>query len=136
MDRIDRLLSRQLQSMNRHLAKEKKVLEQLLKEEKPEVILHDGMRHFFNKNELELIARLLPEEKHRILMLPIYIELNSSKFGKGTARVCGISEVMVISKLLDKKAEGDEMFIYRPEIRIIRKKLPTTTQYMLTATLG
>ncbi len=121
--------------MNRHLAKEKKVLEQLLEEEKPEVILRDGMPHFFNKKELELIAGLLPEEKHRILRLPIYIELSSSKFGRGTARVCGIPEVMVISKLLDKKAEGDEMFIYRPEIRIIRKKLPTTTQYMLTATL-
>ncbi len=135
MDRIDRLLSRQLQAMNRHLAKEKRSLSELLKEEKPRVMLRDGMPHYFKKKELELLAELLPREKHKILRLPIYIELSSSRFGKGTARVCGVAEVQVISKLLERKTEGDEMFIYRPEIRVVRKKLPTTTQYMFTTTL-
>lgn len=133
-DRLDRLLSRQLRSMNRHLAKRKKSLTELHKAEKPSVILRDGMPHPFKRRELEFLAELLPDEKQRVLRLPIYIELGSSRFGRGTARVTGRAEVEVVSKILDREGQGDQIFVYKPEIRVIRRKLPTTTQYMFTAT--
>ncbi len=132
---IDRLLAKQIRAMNRHLAVEKFSLEDLLSQDKPRVILRDGSAHYFRREELEFLSSLLSERDRKILRLPIYIELSSSRFGKGTARVCGTAEVKVISAIIGREASGDEIFIYKPEIKLIRKKLPTTTQYMFTTTL-
>ena len=46
------------------------------------------------------------------------------------ARISGNLETQIVSSILGKDNESDEIFIYRPEIQILRKKLPTTTQYM------
>lgn len=132
-ERMGRMLSTQIRMMNRHLATRKKSLPELLKEEKPSVTLRDGMPHHFKKKELEYLKEILPPEKRRRLKLPIYIELASSRFGKGTARVCGRAEVEVVSRILGKERGGDEMFVYKPEVRVVRRKLPTSTQYMFTA---
>ncbi len=130
-----RILSKQVRAMNRHLAKNRIDLESLLKEEKPEVILQDGSRHIFKEKELKKLARLLPKSMHRRLRLPIYMELSSGKYGSGTARVSGKLECEVVRKVLDKSDDGDELFIYRPEVRKLRKELSTTTQYMFTLSL-
>jgi hypothetical protein len=135
MESYDRILAMQLKAMNRHLARDKKSLARLLKEGKPTVRLRDGTDQYFKREELKFLASLLPKDMHRLLRLPIYIELSSARFGRGTARVCGKAEVEVISKILEKEAWGDEMFVYKPEIPAIRKKLPTTTQYIFTTTL-
>lgn len=132
---IDKLLARQIRAMNRHLAVEKLSLADLLSQDKPRVMLRDGSVHHFQKEELEFLSSLLSERERKILRLPIYIELSSSRFGKGTARVCGRAEVKVISAIIGRESPGDEIFVYKPEIKAIRKKLPTTTQYMFTTTL-
>ena len=131
-DRTFRILSKELQAMNKHLAKSKVDLESLLKEEKPKVILKDDSEHVFKKDELEKLAGLLPEFMHKRLRLPIYIELSSGKYGRGTGRVSGGVECRVVRKVLDKDDNGDELFIYRPDIKKLRKELPTTTQHMFT----
>ncbi len=131
-DKTSRILSKQLQARNQHLAKTKVDLESLLKEEEPKVILKDGSEHAFKREELEKLAALLPESMHKRLMLPIYIELSSDKYGSGTARVSGELECEVVRKVLDKGDDGDELFIYRPETGKLRKELPTTTQYIFT----
>jgi len=131
-DRTFRILSKELQAMNKHLAKRKVDLESLLKEEKPKVILKDDSEHVFKKDELEKLAGLLPEFMHKRLRLPIYIELSSGKYGRGTGRVSGGVECRVVRKVLDKDDNGDELFIYRPDIKKLRKELPTTTQHMFT----
>ncbi len=131
-DKTSHILSKQLQAMNQHLAKTKIDLESLLKEERPKVILKDGSEHVFKRDELEKLAALLPESMHNRLMLPIYIELSSDKYGSGTARVSGELECEVVRKVLDKGDGGDELFIYRPETGKLRKELPTTTQYIFT----
>lgn len=72
-DKAFRILSKQLQAMNRHLAKTKLDLESLLKEERPKIIQRDGSVHAFERVELEMLASILPRDLHRRLRLPIYI---------------------------------------------------------------
>lgn len=134
MDRTTRILSKQLQMLNQHLAKSRSTLESLLAEDKPVIELRNGSQHYFKKQELEKIADILPVEEHRRLRLPIYIELSSAKYGSGTARIAGRTESRVVGALLGKAAE-EELFVYRPELRVLRKKLPTTTQYMFTLSI-
>ncbi len=122
-------LRKQIQNLNRHLPKGRASLAKLLKQDKPGVEIKDGSTHRFKKKELEYLADILPEEKYSRLKLPIIIRI-SPELGRGASKVTGKVEREVFRKILDKE-EGDsnEMVIYRPEMRAIRKKLPTTTQY-------
>lgn len=128
---------KQMRLLNRHLASSKKDLAALLREGQPRVTLKDGSAHHFNAEELKLIANVLPEKLHKSLKLPVFIELSSSKYGPGTARVSGRAECALVSSILKKELgeEEMEMFIYRPEVRELRKRLKTTTQYMFTTSL-
>lgn len=131
-DRSFRILSKQLQLLNRHLAKSRRELNSLLKEDRPEVILRDGSRHIFKKGELTKIANILPYNMHNI-KLPLYIEFSPEKFGRGTARILGKAECRLVSNILGIKESKEELFLYRHDILKLRKELPTTTQYMFTA---
>lgn len=136
IDSGSRILGEHLKSINRHLAVKRPTLKELLKDEKPNILLQDGDKHYLRKKELEEIGEILPEEYHDRLRLPVYIEMSSSKYGRGTARVAGYPECLLLAKVLEKEFEGDTMFVYKPEIRILRKKFPTTTQYMFTISLN
>lgn len=135
MDRTTKILSKQLQLLNRHLPKSKRSLAALLGETSPRIKLRDGSEHFLKKAELRKISEILPKEKWSRLALPIFIELSSDKYGRGTARISGKLECTVAARILGKDLKGDELFIYRPELRVLRKELPTTTQYMFTLSL-
>ena len=91
-----RILSKQVQALNRHLAESRTDLRSLLKEEEPKIIQRDGVEHDFKKEELAKLAGLLPEHLHKKLRLPIYIELSSDKYGSGTGRISGKLECQVI----------------------------------------
>ena len=51
---------------------------------------------------------------------------------EGFGKIKGELECIVARGVLEKEGEGDELFIYMPEIKILRRKLPTTTDYMFT----
>lgn len=123
-------LKKQIKNLNRHLPKGRNTLESLLEQDKPRVENRDGSKHRFKKKELEYLSELLPEEKHSKLRLPIIIRV-SPELGRGASKISGKIEQEIIKKILDKDVEEDEneLVLYRPEIRAIRKKLPTTTQY-------
>lgn len=135
-DRSDRLLAKELQILNRHLAKSKRSLESLLMEDSPSIELRDNTKHFFDRAELKKLAQMLPQEMHSRLFLPIYIELGSARFGSGTARISGEAECLLVAKVLGREASGGEMFVYKPELRTLRRELKTTTQYMFTLVSG
>ena len=127
----DEYLKKQIQNLNRHLPKGRVSLSALLEQEKPRVENQDGSTHRFKRKELEDLADLVPEEKHADLRLPIIIRI-SPGLGRGTAKVSGKIEKEVFEKILGKEhdeEEENELLIYRPEMREIRKRLPTTTQY-------
>jgi uncharacterized protein (UPF0216 family) len=126
-DRADRLLKKQIFSLNRHLPRQRKTLLELLVEDRPHVVGGDGTRHRFKRDELQRIARIIPEKDHGRLKLPIYLEIESQTSG---SRVAGDLELKVICHILELEDCRREMYIYRPDIKSIRKELPTTTQYI------
>lgn len=126
-DQADRLLKKQIFSLNRHLPKKRKNLKELLREDKPHVIGADWTRHRFKRDELRRIAEIIPEKEHGRLKLPIYLEIESDTPG---TRVAGGPELEIICSVLGLEDCGREMYIYRPDLRIIRRELPTTTQYI------
>ena len=126
-NRGDRLVKKQILSLNRHLPRKRKFLDELLKEEKPHVVGADGIRHRFKKNELERIKEILGESELHLLKLPIYIEMDSNASG---SKISGRLENKVISKILDIPEWSNETYIYRQDVKQLRKELPTTTQYI------
>ena len=126
-----------LRTLNRHLPAKRKMLKELLQEERPNIKNLDGSTHSFDKKELERIASMIPEWEHDKLRLPIYLEMSSS-MERGTIKISGSNECMVIKKVLseeevlEKKEVKDSMIFYYPHLRIVRKELPTTTQFMFT----
>ncbi|MDI9623723.1 MAG: DUF61 family protein [Methanothermobacter sp.] len=131
MDRTERIIKKQIIILNRHVPRKRKTLKELLGEEKPHVIGADGSRHRFKADELEFIASLLPEDEQKRLRLPIYIEIDATISG---ARIKGKLEVKIVSKIIGREVDEynipEEIHIYNPEIKILRRELPTTTQYI------
>jgi uncharacterized protein len=126
-DRADRLLKKQIFSLNRHLPRQRKTIQELLGEDRPHVVGADGTRHRFKRDELQRIASIIPEKDQDRLKLPIYLEIESQTSG---SRVVGELELKVICHILELENCRREMYIYRPDIKSIRKELPTTTQYI------
>jgi uncharacterized protein (UPF0216 family) len=125
--KADRLLKKQILSLNRHLPRQRKSLKELLKEDKPHVIGVDGTRQRFKTYEIKKIAEIIPPEEHHLLKLPIYLEIESQTSG---THISGKLELKVVCHILNLKDCHSEKYIYRPEMRLLRKELPTTTQYI------
>jgi uncharacterized protein (UPF0216 family) len=123
----DRLVKKQIVSLNQHIPHVKKTLSELLNEERPHVQGEDGARHRFHKAELNKLAKIIPRSEHNLLKLPIYIEFDATSSG---ALITGKQDCAVIEEILSVECENNEIFIYRPYIRILRKELPTATQYI------
>ncbi|WP_456472532.1 DUF61 family protein [Methanocaldococcus sp.] len=102
----------------------RKSLRELINEEKPHVIIN-GKRHRIKRRELEFLKEIANEN----LKLPIVLEYDNSI---SCIVVKGREEVKVISKILNKDInifdEPDTLYIYKPELLEVRKKLPTATQ--------
>ena len=61
-DKSDKLLKKQIFSLNRHIPRQRKNLEDLLQEERPHVVGADGSRHRFKRSELKDLSNLIPSE--------------------------------------------------------------------------
>jgi hypothetical protein len=127
VDKTDKILKKEIFSLNKHVPRRRKTLNELLVEERPHVIDGAGNRHRFKRNELKYLNSILSGNECSRLKLPIYIEIESETSG---AIISGVIERKIVSIILDKELLDGEMFIYRPEMQILRRKLPTTTQYM------
>jgi uncharacterized protein len=126
-NRGDRLVKKQILSLNRHLPRQRKFLDELMLEERPHVVGSDGTRHRFKREELEIIAGIIGEADHHLLKLPIYIEIDSNASG---SRISGRLETQIVCELLEMPDCSMEIYIYRSDIKMLRSKLPTTTQYI------
>jgi uncharacterized protein len=126
-NRGDRLVKKQILSLNKHLPRQRKFLDELLLEERPHVVGGDNSRHRFKKDELRRISEIIGESEYHLLRLPIYIEIDSNASG---SRISGRLENKVICNILKIKDCGNEKYLYRKDIKLLRKELPTTTQYV------
>ena len=123
----DRLLKKQIMVLNRHIPRRRKTLKELLEEDRPHVLGTDGSRHRFKKNELNKIASLIPKTSQAQLKLPLYIEISSEMSG---SRIKGKLECMLVCEILGKNDCGEEIYIYRGDVRVVRRELATTSQYI------
>jgi hypothetical protein len=129
------LIVKTVQSMNQHLPGKRKKLTELLKEEKPGVRGKDNAFYIMDRKELDLISESVPRYLWDRLRLPILIEM-APQYGSGSARVQGEAECILVRKLL-KIDRGDRkmVIVYMPEIRELRRSLPTTSQYAFVTSL-
>jgi uncharacterized protein (UPF0216 family) len=131
-----KMLIKAIQTLNQHLPGRRLSLAELLTMERPGIKGKDNNFYIMDKAELDLISQSLPRYMWNRLKLPLLIEM-SPDFGGSAARIQGDAEVEVASKLLGKKhPDGKQMVIYLPEVRELRRKLPTTTQYAFVTSLG
>ncbi len=124
---IEAFIRQEQAKLNAHLPRERITLAEALNASEPYVELKNGGRHYFDKKELDLLATALPKDWHSSLRLPMLIRIDR-KLGSGTAKLVGL-EARVAAKVLNKN-ESDELILYRPEIMSLRRKLPTTTEYL------
>lgn len=118
-------LSKLIQNTVSGGGKKQKTLSELLKEDKPTLEVKGGAPHRVKEEELDYLNEILePEEKDR-LRIPIYFR-NTGKEGRGTYEVKGEVEQKVCSTILERDIEN---YLYRPDVREIRRKLQTTTEY-------
>ena len=136
----ERVITKAIRALNRHLPAERKTLAALMREDKPAVRGRDNSIQRIRKEEIERIASLIPEEAYQRLQIPIYIELTSD-YGRGISRIRGKTECEVVRKILGLSSEQrqgqgcDEIFIYREDVRRLRRELQTTTQYAFVFTM-
>lgn len=130
------ILVKTIQTMNQHLPNRRLNLIELMEMEKPGVRGKDNTFFIMEKSELNLISQSIPRFLWGRLRLPMLIEM-SPDFGSGAARVQGEVEVELTSKILGKEKPlgARQTIIYLPEVRELRRKLPTTTQYAFVANL-
>lgn len=131
------LLVKTIQTMNQHLPSKRLNLTELLAMEKPGTRGKDNTFFIMDKAELDLISKSLPRFLWSRLRLPMLIEM-SPDYGSGAARVQGEPEVELAAKILGKErppAQTKQIIIYLPEVRELRRKLPTTTQYAFVTNL-
>jgi uncharacterized protein len=129
------ILVKTIQTMNQHLPSRRLSLTELLAMEKPGVKGKDNAFFIIDKAELDLISKSLPRFLWSRLRLPLLIEM-SPDYGNSAARVQGEPEVELVCKILGKERQpAKQIIIYLPEVRELRRKLPTTTQYAFVTNL-
>ncbi len=129
------ILVKTIQTMNQHLPIKRLNLAELMAMEKPGIKGKDNTFFIVEKVELDLISESLPRFLWSRLRLPMLIEM-SPDYGNGAARVQGEPEVELVAKILGKERPHErQIIIYLPEVRELRRKLPTTTQYAFVTNL-
>ncbi|WP_348305229.1 DUF61 family protein [Methanothrix sp.] len=130
------ILVKTIQTMNQHLPTRRLNLTELLAMEKPGIKGKDNTFFVMDKSELKLISESVPRFLWSRLRLPMLIEM-SPDFGSGGARIQGEAEVEMVSKILGKEKPlgSRQIIIYIPDVRELRRKLPTTTQYAFVTNL-
>jgi uncharacterized protein (UPF0216 family) len=117
--------------LNLHLPKNRKTLSQLLGETEPSVNTVEGDKICFKKQDIEEIARVVPQRYHRSLMLPILV-VRRIDLGKGAFVVLGgrtekslVKKVLGLSeKSFDELCYEDaDLHIYRPQVQELLAKL-------------
>ncbi|AET63635.1 DUF61 family protein [Methanothrix harundinacea] len=132
MDPESRVFAKLVRSLNDHLPVERKTLRELLGEEKPRIVCRDGSTHRIRREELETIeriSRLKWGKEADKLKLPILIEM-APDYGRSAARIRGRVYCDIVQEILkEERKTTDEMVIFRPDIRRLRRELPSATQY-------
>lgn len=130
-DRLtDSVLRQELRHLNSHLPKERRTLNDLLKEPQPTVTSVSGHSIRMKKEELSEMSHMLPEEISRRVRLPIVL-LRRRDLGTGAFTVLGDRYEEYAALLLagsvkrgfdDFKREASSVTIYKPQVSELLRK--------------
>lgn len=113
----------ELKSLNDGLPKARKSLSELLNEDHPSYRNIKDEEIFLDKNELQELAKLVPQGKLPDVKLPIIV-LKEGGSSKGAFQIQGSEmEVKIVNAALNRPS--DERTFYRPEILELSKKFPS-----------
>ncbi|MCD6358970.1 MAG: DUF61 family protein [Dehalococcoidia bacterium] len=134
---IQEYLAGELRVLNAHLPSRPKSLSELLSEEHPHVICHDGSVHLFKKKELDYLAIMTEPCEREKMLLPILIGVET---GRGESTVLRGEEVAerIISQIIGMSLthRQGKTVIYKPQLALLRERLKTTIQYVFSSVLA
>ena len=129
------MLEHEIDTLNDHLPRARIRLSDLLKEENPHFTTRSGEKSIFKLEELEWLAKEVPKQYHYTIRLPIVL-LRRLDYGPGIHSVSGNkTELFMIHRILgyvdlewEKLAAWKSVEqLARPQVQILRQKMPTTT---------
>lgn len=131
---IERMLENDIDTANDHLPAKKESLASLLDDEKPEYLTRGGEPSRFLVEEIRMLGKEIPPEHHSSFMLPIVL-LRRMDLGRGIHTAAGSkTELFLLHRMLNLEAQWANLpswrpidRLARPQVQIIRRKLPSTT---------
>ncbi|NWF95386.1 MAG: DUF61 family protein [Candidatus Thorarchaeota archaeon] len=134
-DHIERMLEREIDSVNDHLPKKAVPLRDLMRMSRPTYETRGGETSFLVRKELEYVASEVPERYHGDVMIPVVI-LRRMDLGQGIYTVAGTKPTLFLIHRILGDADGDwdrlgswEAVdrLARPQVQLVRRRLPSTT---------
>ncbi len=132
---IERLLLEELRLVNRHMPIARIPLAKLLTMEFPHVVLRDGSVHFFRKRELEKLLNYVKDDEVERLLLPIVVTMRPD-IGEGVGLVEDAVAARVLSRILGLERGEDKLYLYKPQLAILREQFDTVIQFAISVNLG
>lgn len=140
--KIDKMLEHEIDTLNDHLPRARIRLADLLKEENPHYVTRSGEKSVFKAEDLEWLSKEVPTKFHKLVRLPLVL-LRRLDYGPGIHTVSGNkTELFLIHKILGYDDLVWDNFsawkpveeLARPQVQIIRWKMPTTTSLGIVLT--
>jgi len=123
-------LARMVEAVNKHLAKQSRMLAEMLKEDEPTIRAKDGNEYIIEKKELEFIAENVDREDWDKFPVPVVLEMCSVS-GNVLTYVRNKKHAEFIKKAFGYDRVVDDVLVLYPyEMGPIRRKLKTASQVM------
>lgn len=132
---IEKMIERDIDTLNDHLPESRHPLSELIEADSPQFRTRDGEISVFRKEELAELAAEVPSMFHDDIRLPIVL-LRRLDYGSGIYTIAGNKvELFMIHRILGYVDLGWENFggwkpvekLAKPQVQVLRRKLPSTT---------
>ncbi len=136
-DKLSNFLKHEIDSINMHLPKKRVTLEQALKGYNY-YVSRENIQLYIDEKEIDLLQSLCPQNLFTSVHLPILI-IRRRDIGHGTYIISGelIEQYLVLKtlekieigwdKFLEEQIASKEIYLYKPDLIQVRKRLPTST---------
>lgn len=129
-DLMDRAIADLVSAVNKHLARNSRMLADMLKENEPMIKARDGNEYLIEKKELEFIAEYLDEEEIKTFPIPVILEMCDVK-GKTLIYVRNKKHAEFLKRAFGFDRFVDDVLVLElHEIHPVRRKLKTASQIM------
>jgi uncharacterized protein (UPF0216 family) len=140
---FDRIIEHEIDTANDHLPLRRKMLREIVESGQWDYQTRGGETSVFRQEEIEYLKSIVPSELQSEIHLPIII-LRRTDLGKGLYTIAGCkAELFLVNRIVlgYDDLRWDELGTWkpaerlvRPEVQILRKKLPSTTTIGFTMT--